>query len=151
MGLRLSTGLRAAIMASTGFVGGMTGGVLDIFSGAIPADADAAEGAGTKLLRITVDHGAFPANALHFEATAPAGVAEKSTSETWQGLGLADGTAAWFRFYDSNDVQGASTTELRFDGTVGTSGADLILSSTSIIAGATTTIDTATFTLPASA
>jgi hypothetical protein len=138
-------------MASTGFVGGMTGGVLDIYSGAIPADADAAEGAGVKLLRITVDHGAFPANALHFEPVATAGVAEKETTETWQGLGLDDGTAAWFRFYDSNDTPGASGTALRFDGTVGTSGADLLLTSTNIVNGATTTLDTAEFTLPASA
>lgn len=150
MSLRLSTGLRAAIMASTGFVGAMDAGVLEIFSGSIPADADSAEGSGTKLLTITVGGGAFASYPLHFESSAPAGVASKSSSETWQGDGLADGTAAWFRFYDSSNTTGASTTDCRFDGTVGTSGADLILTSTSIVTGATTTIDTADFTLPAS-
>jgi len=150
MGLRLSTGLRNAIMGSSGFKGAMDGGVLDIFSGTIPTDADQAEGSGTKLLRITVNGGAFASNPLHFAASAVGGKLSKSDSESWQGDGLADGTASWFRFYDSNDTSGASTTAARFDGTVGTSGADLILTSTSIVNGATTTIDAADFTLPAS-
>lgn len=153
MGLRLSTGLRNAIMGSTGFVGAMNDGVIDIYSGTIPADADTTEGSGTKLLRVTVDGGAFTSgaatNGLGFNSAA-SGAASKADAETWQGEGLASGTAAWFRFYANTVVTGASTTAVRFDGTVGTSGADLILTSTSIVSGATTTIDSATFTLPAS-
>jgi len=154
MGLRLSTGLRNALMAEIGFKGAMADGILEIFSGAIPANADTTEGAGTKLLRVTIASGAFTSgvatNGLDFDAPA-AGVLSKAAAETWSGVGLADGTAAWFRFYSNTVVIGASTTTCRFDGTVGTSGADLLLTSTSIVTSATTTIDTATFTLPASA
>lgn len=153
MGLRLSTGLRNALMGETGFKGAMDTGVLHIYSGAIPTDADAAEGSGTKLLEITLNGNAFtsgsPTNGLTFNAAVD-GMTGKADGETWQGDGLNTLTAAWFRFYANAVDTGVSTTAVRFDGTVGTSGADLLLTSTNVVTGATTTIDTAEFTLPAS-
>jgi len=77
------------------------------------------------------------------------GVAVKETA-AWTGVATQTGTAGWFRFCgDGTDPNTTSTTAIRFDGSIGTSGADLIVSSTAITSGATQTINTFTInTLP---
>jgi hypothetical protein len=127
-------------------------GVLRVYSGSQPADADTAA-SGTLLLEITEDAGAFVAgafdNGLEFEDDPTGGEIEKASGETWQDTGIAAATAGWFRFYaNPTDAGGASTTLPRIDGSVGTSGADLNMSSTSITVGATYTIDSFKLTLP---
>jgi hypothetical protein len=77
------------------------------------------------------------------------GVIAKPSDATWKGVGEASGTAAWFRFYDPDLETGASTTAVRFDGSVGTSSGDMRMVSTSIAAGASQTIDTLEVTFPA--
>jgi hypothetical protein len=128
-----------------------TYGILEIYSGSQPADADTIE-AGTKLLRISASAAAITpgvsTNGLTFDAPA-AGVLSKAAGQTWQGAGLADGTAGWFRFYTNMYHTGSGTTKIRFDGTVNTSGAQLNLSSLSIVTSAITTIDTFTITFSA--
>jgi hypothetical protein len=127
-------------------------GVIRVYSGTEPADADADEGSGTLLLEITKDSGALTpgtsTNGLNFDAIA-SGVLSKN-ADVWSDAGLANGTAAWYRLYDNGRITGASTTAKRCQGTVSTSGTTFILSSTSIKLGATTTIDTCDFTMPAS-
>ncbi len=148
MSFRLSTGLRNAMMDTDGFKGAFDGCKLCVFSGAIPANADADEGSGVKLLEITVDAEAFATHPLHY-GTPAGGSIDKSSSETWQGEGLANGVAAWFRIYGPTVITGASTTAVRLDGTVNTSNADMIMTNLSVAAGAITTVDQAEFTLPA--
>lgn len=126
-------------------------GVLRIYSGGQPSGPDAAV-AGTLLLEISEGAGAFVAgafdNGLEF-GDAASGAISKATGETWQDLGLAAGTAGYFRFVaNATDAGGASTSLPRIDGSIGTSGADLNMSSTSITVGATYTIDSFTMTLP---
>jgi len=125
--------------------------VLDIYSGSAPSTADAAE-TGTKLLSITVSAGAFTAgtltNGLQFDAISE-GTLSKSAA-TWSDAALATGTAGYFRLYDNGYITGTSTTSIRLQGTIGTSGADLNISSTSLTLGATTTVDTFDITVPAS-
>jgi hypothetical protein len=126
-------------------------GVLRIYSGSQPADADTAV-SGTLLLEISESAGTWAAgafaNGIEFGAAA-SGAISKNASETWQDTGLAAGTAGWFRLIaNPTDAGAASTTLPRIDGTVGTSGADLNMSSTSIVSGSTYTIDTFTITLP---
>ncbi len=127
-------------------------GVLKIYSGSQPANADTAA-AGTLLITVTVANGAWVAaafdNGLEFENDPLSGEIEKN-SEVWSGLGLADGTAGWFRFYgNATDGGTASTTLPRIDGSVGTSGSDLVMASTAIVTGRTYTIDSFKITLPA--
>lgn len=152
MALRLSTGLRNAILSSASFQDALVNGVIDIYSGAQPASADDAE-SGNKLLTITVGSGAFTpgtaANGINF-ADAVAGAIAKVAAEVWSGVAVATGTAGWFRFYANDKGTGASATAKRFDGSIATSGAQLNMSSTAITAGATTTIDSFTVTMPAS-
>jgi hypothetical protein len=126
-------------------------GVIEIYSGSQPSSADSAE-SGTKLLRITISSGTFtpgsPTNGLNL-ATAVAGVSEKESAEVWSGVGLADGTAGWFRYYDNSYTTGASTTAKRVDGVCGVGTGELRLSSLTITTSATTTADTLQLTIPA--
>lgn len=126
-------------------------GVLRIYSGSQPSSPDAAV-SGTLLLEISEDAGAFVAgafdNGLEF-GDAASGAIAKATGETWQDTGIAAGTAGYFRFVaNATDAGAASTSLPRIDGSIGTSGADLNMSSTSITVGATYTIDSFTMTLP---
>ena len=128
-----------------------TYGVLCIYTGSQPTSADVAP-TGTKLLEITKDGGAFTkgtsTNGLEFDAPV-AGVLGKKDADTWSDTGIEDGTAGWFRLYANNFDTGADA--LCIDGSVGTSGAQLNLASTSIVQDATTTIDEFEITIPLSA
>jgi hypothetical protein len=91
--------------------------------------------------------GVASANGLNF-LKAVAGVMAKE-STTWKGDAVATGTAGWFRFIaGGHTAAGASTDDIRMDGTVATSGGDITLTSTSIASGATQTINTFTLTVP---
>lgn len=153
MALRLSTGLRNALLATDSFKETMVDGVIRIFPGVQPTSADDAEGA-THLVELTLASAAFtpgaPEGGLEFGDAATAGVLPKKTGEVWSGVATATGTAGWFRFYPNARTTGASTTAARFDGSISTSGAQLNMSSTAITSGATTTIDSFTITFPAS-
>lgn len=124
--------------------------IIDIYSGSQPSDADQAE-TGTKLVRITLSGGAFnagsPDNGLNFGEVV-AGVIAQESGETWQGDGLAAGTAGWARCYDNSVTTGASTTSIRFDMAVATSGAQLNMSNTTVTVGGTSTVDSVAITLP---
>ena len=151
-----ATGIKATLVCLTG--GSLKDifkdGVLKIYSGSQPADADTAY-TGTLLLTITVASGAFTAgvvtNGLEF-GTASSGAIAKN-SDVWSGVAVASGTAGYFRFYaNATDAGGADTTPFlysRIDGAIASSGSDLNMSSTAITSGATTTIDTFQITLPA--
>ena len=155
MALRLSTGLRNKMMTATNgasFAEAMVDGTMHVYSGAQPTTADSAE-TGTLLARITLASGAFvsgsAANGLEF-GDASGGAVGKKSGEIWSGVGLANGTAGWFRFYANTVVTGASSVAVRFDGSCGTSGAQCNMGSTSITLDGTVTIDTVNVTLPAS-
>lgn len=95
--------------------------------------------------------GVTAVNGLTF-GDATAGTLVKNPLETWTGLGIAAGTAGWFRFEGSladteaSDTAGAFN---RLDGNISTSGANLNMSSTTIAIGATQTISTFNLTIPA--
>lgn len=146
MALSLSTGLRNGILDTSPLNTLLDGGEIRIFSGSGPATADDTE-TGTLLVTInTVTGSGFD---LHFLNTAASGVLSKSTN-TWDGVAVATGTAGYFRYCAStSDAGGTSTTEIRIQGAVATSGAELNMSSTSITSAATTTIDTFDITMPA--
>ncbi len=129
-------------------------GKIDIYSGSQPASADSAE-TGTKLASITLDAGSFTAgsstNGLLLADPAN-GIISKDAGQSWRGFGIANGTAGWFRFYDNGYITGADTSNVspRFDGSVGLTGADLVLSNVSITVGGIVEITTFELTLPAS-
>jgi hypothetical protein len=146
MALNLSTGLRDDILDTGGLNTLLAQGEIRIFSGSAPSLANDTE-TGTLLVTInTVTGTGFD---LSFKDTAASGVLSKQTS-TWDGVAVATGTAGYFRYCAStSDAGGTSTTALRIQGAVATSGSELNMSSTSITSGATTTIDTFDITMPA--
>lgn len=155
MAFRLSTGLRNAMLGTTGFKGALADGKIKVFTGSQPISADNAE-QGTLLVEFTLDAGAFShgaaTNGLEF-GTAASGAIAKATAEIWRGVAVAAGTAGWARFVaNPTDSGGSSTTLARLDFTVGLSGsgADAILSDITLEVGQSVTCDTFTMTLPAS-
>jgi len=106
-------------------------GKLRIYDGSQPANADAAIGGANLLAELTMNATAF-AGAVAGVATANAITGDSSADAT--------GTAAWFRVWKSNG------TSPLWDGTVGTSGADLNLNSVALSAGAAVTVTDFTVT-----
>ena len=129
MTIRFNTAMRdVMVTALTNAIGGYT---LSIYTGSQPATADGAA-TGTKLVDITI-------NGFNTPAT---GSATLNTTSPNTGVAVATGTAGWGRI-----VGGAGE---RIDGTVGTSGTDFTINSTSITNGATVTLTAMTVTQPAS-
>lgn len=90
-------------------------------------------------------------NGLRFGAAA-AGSLAKKVGDVWSGVNVASGTAGWYRFIGAatdSEVADATESQVREDGAIATSGAQLNMSSTTLTAGATTTIDTWSRTQPA--
>ena len=95
--------------------------------------------------------GVAAVNGLSF-GSAAAGVLAKKAGEAWSGVNAATGTAGWFRFVGAVADSGAADateSQIRMDGAIATSGSQLNMSSTSLSASATTTIDSFSLTLPA--
>lgn len=149
-----SAGTNALVISARGgsLKGIFRNGVVGIYSGTQPTTADDAE-AGSLLCLITLASGAFtpgsPINGINFGQVS-AGTIGKALGEVWSGANVATGSAGWARFYANDKTTGASTTTARLDCSVATSGAQLNLTSTSLVSGVTTTIDTVAITMPAS-
>jgi len=100
------------------------------------ANADGLTVASTETTLVVTDapfaSGTTAINGLNFLFPAVLGVLSKEAT-VWQGTAVAAGTAGFFRFVaGGSTVDGVLGTEVRFDGSVGTSGADLNLSSVAI-------------------
>lgn len=134
MGLRLSPAARnAAGDAITALLNAGGAGTIDIRTGAQPTDP-AAAATGTVLATFTLPATAFAAfvsgtGSLNTVAAVPAS---------------ATGTAGWFRMKNN-----AGTGVI--DGTVGTTGAELNLSTTSITAGGSVSITGGSLSMPVGA
>lgn len=106
-------------------------GYLRIYTGTQPANADTAVSTQTLLSEHRFSATAFGA-ASNGVITANAITSDEA---------LASGTATWFRVLDSDG------TTVVFDGSVGTSDANLILGTTSFSTGLTVDIDSMTYTV----
>lgn len=112
---------------------GAGAGKLRIYDGTQPAGPDTAVSSQVLLAELTFGDPAFGA-ASNGVATANAITADASANAT--------GTATWFRVLDSNNVAIC-------DGSVGTSSADLVLNTASIVSGAQVSVTSLTYTQPA--
>ena len=146
MALRLSTGMRNAMMGTSSFKELLDNGILELYSGAQPASADSAE-TGSKLATITSTSGTGVADGVKFGTAA--GPVLGVSAVPWSGICVLAGVAGWFRFRGSGGTAGSSTTEIRMDGNVGISGADLNLTHTNLSLNTTITIPTFDVTQPA--
>jgi hypothetical protein len=126
---------------------GATGLSVTTTSTTLTVDIDNAGSPGTSEAG-TFAGGVDAVNGLNFLETITDGAINKE-STVWQGSGVVAGTAGWFRYVaGGSTVDGTDDTDIRFDGTVATSGGDLTISSTSITAGAVYTISAGVITVP---
>jgi hypothetical protein len=118
------------------------GGNITIYSGTQPNDANAALSGNTALAVCNLSTTAFSNAGLTYTNTdtgsGPVRYATLPANAITSGTGTA-GTATWFRCYNSTGTG-------VFDGSVGTSGADLNLNTTAITTGATVQITSFTIT-----
>jgi hypothetical protein len=145
MTVKFSTGLRNDMLVTDSFKGLMDDSHLLIYAGTEPATADAAIGGATLLCTVSDD---ATGDGLTFAAAAAAGVLTKTVSQIWRGVNVATGTAAFYRIQGQADDGSSSTTNPRIQGNVGLAGADLNLSSVSLVSAASQTIDNYTVALP---
>lgn len=105
-------------------------GYFDIYDGTQPTNADTAVGSQVKLARLTLSATAFAA----------ASGGSKAANSITSAAALATGTASWYRITKSDDTA-------VFDGSVGTSSANLVMNSTAIQVGATVAVTSFTATM----
>lgn len=142
---KFSTGLRNGMLSGLSLKAALDGGSLLLFSGPVPATADAAE-TGTVLMSLTV--GGDGTTGLTF-GTAEGGVISKSEAEVWATSAVdTSGTISYFRFVSPTDSGGDSTTDARIQGTAGIVGTDLVLTSTEVTAGQPWTLNYFNVALP---
>lgn len=132
---KVSAARRAAMLNT--LTASAASGILRIYSGSQPTDADTAIGAQVVLAELTMNATAF-GSATSTASTDSVLTANAITADS---SANATGTAAFFRLWDS-----AGTVPL-IDGTVGTSGTDLIINSTAISSGAAVSASSLTLTL----
>lgn len=130
--VRLATASRNAMLH--GLADLLDGGLIEIYSGTQPANANGSPGAGTKLATLQLPS--------PVETSIANGVLTMD-SITEDSSADADGTAAWAR------IRGGDTNnETVFDCDVGTSGATINLNTTSIVTGGPVRITAFTLTMP---
>lgn len=110
MTLKLSTGLRDALVATGSLKGTLDGMVMRFYDGVVPASADAAI-TGTMLVEMTLN--ADGATGLTYEAVTGSGYARKTAAEVWSGTVAATGTITHARFCAIADDGTLSTTAVR--------------------------------------
>lgn len=115
------------------FTDNANSGILRIYDGTRPTDADTAISGNTVLAELTMNATSFGA-ASGGVLTANAITSDSSANAT--------GTASWARLWQSN-----GTTPIA-DFSVGTSGAECILNTLSIVSGAVVSCSSCTFTEP---
>ena len=147
MSIKISSGLRDHVLATGSFAAGVNGGIIKIYSGTVPATADAALSGNTLLATISNN---MAGTGINMAATSSAGVLPKAVAEVWKGLITTSGTATFYRFLPIAGTETLSTTEKRLQGTVATVGGDLNFSSTAFVANGTNskTVDSFYITQP---
>lgn len=168
MALKRSTKMRNKLLDSQSFKALMDGGLLVLYSGQQPSSPNDPIGESDRaLMKVTVGAQDYdPATTgLNFATSAVDGYITKD-GDTWQGEGIVDGQAGYFRFYSNVDGEAeavdtatsnadGTTTDYAtvtankacFDGTCGVTG-DLQMVSTSVVKAAISTIDQFKLTLP---
>lgn len=113
------------------------GGTLNIYTGTQPTDANTAISGQTLLVTLTFSATAFGGGVA--SGSAGSKVVTATANAITSGTAVATGTAAWFRILTSSSA-------VCIDGSVGTSGADLNLSSTAVSTGAVVSVSSFTIT-----
>lgn len=146
MALKTSTGLRSKMLGTDGLRTIMNLGFIKIYSGTVPATADAALTGATLLCTISNNS---TATGITLDPAVPAaGIIGKEPTEVWTGINAASGTATFYRHVAVGDTGALSVLEPRIQGNIATFGAEMNLTSTVLASGATQTLDFYTIAIP---
>lgn len=146
MTLKASTALRNKLLDTNPFRTIFNLGFIKIYDGPVPASADAALDAANHLLDTISNNGG--GTGLTFASAASGGAITKTLAETWSGVAIASGTATFYRLVTPTDTGALSTTEARLQGSVGTSGADLNMTTVSLNSSTSYAVDAYSVALP---
>jgi len=151
MALKISTGLRNAMLSGGTLKATLDGGFIHIYSGTAPASPNDAI-TGTLLATIYSDGSTA---GLNFDISAADGVLAKAPAEVWDNnveTNVASGTATHYLHVASGESDGtaigASTTAARILGTVGTAGTDMVMGNTTLTSGQVQAINFYSVALP---
>ena len=149
MALNFSTGFKDGLLDTGSLKSMFDDGYIDVYSGTVPADADAAIGGATLLVTYS-DNGAAEGagNGIDLDSAASGGAISKAPAQVWKGTAGNTGTASFFRFRQLSDTGASSTTEIRIQGTVGGGGADLFVTSTTFTSAVAYTLDAFSISIP---
>lgn len=137
MAFNYSTGFKNYVCKTGSIKAAFDGAKIQVYSGTVPASADASIGSATLLNTYAVATTGMELD----DTTVEDGVISKVESQTWSGTAVATGVASFFRAVQTGDANGSSTTLRRIQGTVGLAGADLNVSNTTFTSGVSYTID----------
>ncbi len=139
MTLKVSTGMRNKLLDTGSLKSVLNLSFIKIYSGPVPATADAALD-GSCVLLCTVSNNST-GTGLTMATSAASGAIAKNGSEVWSGTNAATGVASFYRHVAAGDTGVTSTTEARLQGECGLSGAEMNMTSTTLTSAATHTID----------
>lgn len=133
--IHFSTVLSNALLATGSLKSLIDGGKIYVYSGPVPATADAAVDVSSVLLAtITAAAGA----GVTFNGAPANGVLQKTAAETWSGNVATTGTASFYRLCVGADTGSAAAAagNYRVQGSIGTDASfDLQVTSTALTAG----------------
>lgn len=143
--INLSTGAVNAMINSPGLAAALEASnnmELRVYSGAMPASADAAIGAATLLC-------VFKNGAAGITwSDAVAGGLSKPAGEVWAGAAVATGIASFGRFVLGTDAGAESLTAVRIQGDVANIGAFINLDNPSFVSGVVQSVNSAQLLMP---
>jgi hypothetical protein len=143
MAIKLSTAARNAAVAAIATLvdGGSGAGVIRLYTGSAPAGPGTSP-TGTLLAEFTLSDPAF--------GSPSTGVVTLDITPAVATVGLAAGTAGYFRILDSTEAAGSGLGVVDGSVTATGGGGDLTLNSTTISVGVAVEITSGTLTMPAS-
>jgi hypothetical protein len=133
MAQKMSTGLCNQLLDTNPLKTIFAAGFVDLYSGTVPASADASIGAAVLQVRVGAPG---PGTGIHFATAAAAGVLSKMATETWNGTVSNSATVTFYRMVTAADDGTLSTTQPRIQGAIGTGGADMNLGAVALVAAA---------------
>lgn len=130
----ISTGLANHLMTGGSLKDAIDGKVIRIYSGPVPATADAAIDPASHTLLCTLSNGGDGTGVTMGNDPAN-GIIGKANGETWKGEIVESGVAAFFRFVATDDDGAESNQAVRAQGSVGVLNADFLVGDAVFSAG----------------
>jgi len=146
MALKVSTGLLNHLLDTGSLKGALDGGFIKYYAGSVPASAnDVITGGHTLICTLSVD---ATGAGLNFDALAADGVISKDITQIWRGVNVASGTPTFYRHVATGDTGALSSIQKRLQGAIAVAGAQINLTNTGLVAGASETLDFYVVNLP---